>query len=214
MEPFVRLTAVALPLMRVNVDTDAIIPGTQIMKMSVSNQGFGSGLFYNWRYRADGAEEPEFVLNKAEYRASKILLAGHNFACGSSREPAVWALRDYGIRCVIAPSYGNIFYANAPKNGVLPVVLPERDVIAIAGEVEKSAAHELTVDLEACEVISPAQNRHPFRLIELYRQGLLKGLDPIAATLHFSADIANFQAADAIRRPWAYPKHAAGAGRT
>jgi 3-isopropylmalate/(R)-2-methylmalate dehydratase small subunit len=206
MEPFVRLTAIAVPLMRKNVDTDAIIPGTQIMKMSVSNQGFGGTLFYNWRYRADGSEDPDFILHIEPFRRGKILIAGQNFACGSSREPAVWALRDYGFRCVIAPSFGNIFYANAPKNGVLPVILPEAEVEALAAEVGRSNSHELTVDLERCEVISPEQNHHRFGLIEIYRQALLHGLDPIAATLRFSDDIAQFQKIDEGRRSWAYPK--------
>jgi 3-isopropylmalate/(R)-2-methylmalate dehydratase small subunit len=207
MEPFVRLTAVAVPLMRVNVDTDAIIPGTQLMKMSVSNKGFGWGLFYNWRYREDGSEDPEFVLNTEPYRNGRILIAGQNFACGSSREPAVWALRDYGFRCVIAPSYGSIFYANAPKNGVLPIILREDEVRTLADEVERSNSHELSVDLESCEVVSPSQKRYRFSLIEIYRQALLHGLDPIAATLRFSEEIGNFQKVDEKRRSWAYPKH-------
>jgi len=206
MQPFVRLTAVALPLTRVNVDTDAIIPGTQIMQASVSTKGFGSGLFFNWRYRADGSEDPEFLLNQDAYRASKILIAGHNFACGSSREPAVWALRDYGIRCVIAPSFGNIFYANAPKNGVLPVVLTEPEVAVLAEEVRLSVTHELTVNLETCEVTVPSGKTCRFKLIELYRQALLHGLDPIAATMRFTEDIKKFQAVDQDRRRWAYPK--------
>ncbi len=139
MKPFRQLSGVAAPLRRVNVDTDAISPGSQLVKVSVSKTGFGPCLFYNWRHDENGVEDPEFVLNKPQYRGAEILLTGHNFACGSSREVAVWALRDYGFRCVIAPSFGNIFYANMFKNGLLPVVLAEEDVEAISDEVEESA---------------------------------------------------------------------------
>ena len=203
MEPFRQLTAVAAPLRRVNVDTDAIIPGAQLLK--VAKGGFGQGLFYDWRHRADGSEDPAFVLNKAPYREARILLAGHNFACGSSREVAVWALRDWGFRCVIAPSFGNIFYASTFKNGVLPVIIPEEDVEAIADEVERSQGRAtVTVDLEACRVTSPSGRSFPFEVAENHRQALLHGLDPISATLRFSDQIVAFQAEDRIRRPWAY----------
>jgi 3-isopropylmalate/(R)-2-methylmalate dehydratase small subunit len=138
MQAFRTLTAIAAPLRRLNVDTDAISPGSQLLKVAVTKEGYGACLFYNWRHREDGTEEPDFVLNKEPYRHAKILLAGHNFACGSSREVAVWALRDYGFRCVIAPSFGNIFYSNMFKNGLLPVVIGEDDVEAICDEVDAS----------------------------------------------------------------------------
>ena len=205
MEPFRKLTAVAAPLRRLNVDTDAIIPGAQLLKVSVSKAGFGQGLFYNWRHRADGSEDPAFVLNRPPYREAKILLAGHNFACGSSREVAVWALRDYGFRCVIAPSFGAIFYANTFKNGVLPVILPEEVVESLADEVEQSQGQGLvTVDLEARQVISPSGAAYAFELAEIHRQALLDGLDAISATLRFSDSILAFQKKDRARRPWAY----------
>jgi 3-isopropylmalate/(R)-2-methylmalate dehydratase small subunit len=205
MEPFRKLTAVAAPLRRLNVDTDAIIPGAQLLKVSVSKAGFGQGLFYNWRHQADGSEDPAFVLNRPPYREAKILLAGHNFACGSSREVAVWALRDYGFRCVIAPSFGAIFYANTFKNGVLPVILPEDVVEGLADEVEESQGQGLvTVDLETCRVVSPSGRVHPFELAEIHRQALLEGLDAISATLRFSDSILAFQQQDRARRPWAY----------
>jgi 3-isopropylmalate/(R)-2-methylmalate dehydratase small subunit len=205
MQPFTRLDAVAAPLRRLNVDTDAIIPGAQIVRMSVAKTGFGEGLFYNWRHRADGTEDPDFVLNRPPYREAKILLAGHNFACGSSREVAVWALRDGGFRCVIAPSYGGIFYANCFKNGLLPVVLAEEEVERLCDEVEASQGRgHVVVDLGSCTVVSPEGRSLPFRVPEIFRQSLLDGLDPISATLRFSGDILAFQAQDRIKRPWAY----------
>jgi 3-isopropylmalate/(R)-2-methylmalate dehydratase small subunit len=205
MQPFRKVTAVAAPLRRVNVDTDAITPGSQLLKVSVAKNGYGPCLFYNWRHREDGTEEPDFVLNKPAYRTASILLAGHNFACGSSREVAVWALRDYGFRCVIAPSFGNIFYSNALKNGLLPVVLAEEDVEAIADEVEQSkAAGLVTVDLESGEVVSPYGNVYGFKIAENHRQALLHGLDAISATLRFADKIVAFQERDRRRRAWAY----------
>lgn len=205
MQPFRKLTAVAAPLRRVNVDTDAITPGAQLLKVAVKKDGYGSCLFYNWRHREDGTEEPDFVLNKPAFRTASILLAGHNFACGSSREVAVWALRDYGFRCVIAPSFGNIFYSNALKNGLLPVVIAEEDVEAIADEVEQAKNPGLvTVDLESCRVTSPYGNTYRFRIAENHRQALLHGLDAIAATLRFADRIVAFQEEDRRRRPWAY----------
>ena len=205
MKPFKKLTAVAAPLRRVNVDTDAITPGSQLLKVSVAKEGYGQCLFYNWRHREDGTEEPEFVLNKVPYRKAEILLAGHNFACGSSREVAVWALRDYGFRCVIAPSFGNIFYSNTFKNGLLPVVIPEEAVESIADEVEASnGAGLVTVDLEEKRVVSPSGRVFAFEVAEIHRQALLHGLDPISATLRFADQIVRFQAQDRQRRAWAY----------
>lgn len=200
---FVRLEAVAAPLRRLNVDTDAIIPGTQLLK--VAKGGFGEGLFYNWRHREDGSEDPDFVLNKPQFREAEILLAGHNFACGSSREVAAWALRDYGFRCVIAPSFGNIFYSNALKNGLLPVILPEDEVDAICDEVEASQGRgKLVVDLPAQTVASPSGKLLRFRVPDIYRQAMIDALDPISATLRFREDIIAFQNRDRKMRPWAY----------
>lgn len=205
MQPFRKLTAVAAPLRRVNVDTDAIAPGSQLLKVSVAKSGYGPCLFYNWRHREDGTEEPDFVLNKPAYRTASILLAGHNFACGSSREVAVWALRDYGFRCVIAPSFGNIFYSSAVQNGLLPVVIAEEDVEAVADEVEQSkAAGLVTVDLASCEVVSPYGNVYRFSIAENHRQALLHGLDAISATLRFADRIVAFQQQDRRKRAWAY----------
>jgi 3-isopropylmalate/(R)-2-methylmalate dehydratase small subunit len=205
MQAFRRLTAIAAPLRRVNVDTDALSPGSELLKVAVSKRGYGECLFHHWRYREDGTEDPGFVLNREPYRAAGILLAGHNFGCGSSREVAVWALRDYGFRCVIAPSFGNILYGNMLKNGLLPVVLPEDDVERIADEVEaRGGVQAVTVDLEANQVLSPSGCVYSFRVPEIYRQALLDGLDAIAATLRFREAILAFQERDRARRPWAY----------
>jgi 3-isopropylmalate/(R)-2-methylmalate dehydratase small subunit len=204
MERFTSLTGVAAPLMRHNVDTDAIIPGRELMK--VSKTGFAEGLFANWRY-SDGErkEDPGFLLNRSPYRQAVILLAGHNFACGSSREVAAWALRDFGIRCVIAPSYGHIFHANCFRNGMLPVTLPIAQVEAIAAQVEQSGGQQpVTVDLESCTVTAPDGQRFPFTLADLHRTALLEGLDAISSTLRHADRIAAYQARDRARRPWVY----------
>jgi 3-isopropylmalate/(R)-2-methylmalate dehydratase small subunit len=202
---FRSITSTAAPLRRLNVDTDAIAPGSQLLKVAVTKTGYGACLFYNWRFREDGSEEPEFVLNKPQYRQARILLAGHNFACGSSREVAVWALRDYGFDCVIAPSFGNIFYSNMFKNGLLPVVIREEDVDLLCDEVEASqGTTPVTVDLVLNQVTSPSGRLFAFRIPEIHRQALLDGLDPIAATLRFSKDIVTYQAQDRRKRAWAY----------
>jgi len=202
-KPFRRLEAVAAPLRRLNVDTDAIIPGTQLLK--VAKGGFGQGLFYNWRYREDGSKDPEFILNREPYRHAEVLLAGHNFACGSSREVAAWALRDYGFRCVIAPSFGNIFYSNALKNGLLPVMLDEDDVDAVADEVEaRQGACRVIIDLVEKVVVSPGGRQLAFNVPDIYRQAMMDALDPISATLRYRDDIIAFQNRDRRLRPWAY----------
>jgi len=205
---FTKLTDTAVPLMRANVDTDAIIPGDQLMILSKS--GYGDGLFANWRYerptnKNDRGEIKDFVLNQVPYKNASILLAGVNFACGSSREPAVWALRDYGFRCVIAPSYGHIFYANCFGNGILPVILAAEEVEAIAQRVLESDGEEkITVDLETQKVsISPGLEFH-FKVAKNNRHMLLKGLDRIGATLAFKDQIDNFQKNDRSKRPWIY----------
>jgi 3-isopropylmalate/(R)-2-methylmalate dehydratase small subunit len=204
MERFTRLTGVAAPLMRHNVDTDAIIPGRELMK--VTKTGYAEGLFANWRYTdGDRAEDPDFVLNRQPYRKAVILLAGHNFACGSSREVAAWALRDFGIRCVIAPSYGHIFHANCFRNSMLPVTLPIEQVEAIAAQVEQSGGRKpVTVDLESCTVTAPDGQQFSFTLAELARTALLEGLDAISSTLRYADRIAAYQARDRVRRPWVY----------
>ena len=208
MDRFVKIKEVAAPLLQSNIDTDAIIPGNQLMR--VSHSGFGGGLFANWRYRTETkgerAENPDFILNQAPYKQAKILLAGPNFACGSSRETAVWALRDWGFVCIIAPSFGDIFYANCFKNRVLPIMLDFAAVKAIAGQVEDSNGEgRVTVDLEHCLVTAPDGRQFAFSINDYFRNVLLQGLDPVSAVLQYETAISEFQEADRMRRPWVYP---------
>jgi len=202
--PFRVHRGIAAPLLRVNVDTDCIIPGSELL--SVAKTGFGDGLFAGWRYvkgPGDRAENPEFVLNREPYRRATILLAGRNFACGSSREPAVWALRDFGFRCVIAPSFGFIFYANCFKNGVLAVELADERVEDLARQVEASGGRDpLTVDLERCVVIAPDGGEQGFTVAENFRIALVEGRDFIDSTLQFESAITAFEERDRRRRPW------------
>lgn len=205
MEKFTRLTAIAAPLLRINVDTDAIIPSREMKR--VSKDGLAEGLFAGWRYLAPGSrdENPEFILNQAPYRQARILLSGLNFGCGSSREHAVWALREWGIRAIIAPSFGSIFQGNCVRNGIVPVVLANSAVESLARQVEAEPAGRLvTVDLVLGTVIAPDGTEHRFSLPEADREMLLEGLDAIAVTGKRDPDILAFQARDKDQRPWIY----------
>jgi 3-isopropylmalate/(R)-2-methylmalate dehydratase small subunit len=203
MDRFTRLTAIAAPLLRINVDTDAIIPSREIK--GVSKTGLATGLFAGWRYREPGSREenPEFILNREPYRQAQILLSGANFGCGSSREHAVWALHEWGIRAIIAPSFGAIFQGNCVRNGILPVVLEQGIVERLAAWVEAAPAKNLlTVDLQRCTVT--ASEVHPFSIAPADREMLLEGLDAIALTMKRDDEILAFQARDRLRRPWIY----------
>ena len=205
MDKFTELSAIAAPLLRINVDTDAIIPSREMKR--VSKQGLGEGLFAGWRYTEPGGrdENPEFILNKAPYRDAQILLSGDNFGCGSSREHAVWALAEWGIRCIIAPSFGAIFYGNCVRNGILPVVLPEATVGAFAESVESAPADTtITVSLIDCTVTGPSGDTHTFDIAPADREMLLEGLDAIAVTMKHDDEILAFRAKDRLRRPWVY----------
>jgi 3-isopropylmalate/(R)-2-methylmalate dehydratase small subunit len=181
MEPFVYFDAVALPITQPNFDTDQILPARYLQKPR--SDDFGTYLFRDLRYRADGSEKDGFVLNSPAYRAAGIVLAKENFACGSSREHAVWALVDYGVRAVIAPSVGDIFASNASKNGLLTVLLPANDVDEIIRKVEAQPGLHVTVDLEAQTVSTPDGVTHAFE-IDAYLKGCLtKGLDELGYTL-------------------------------
>lgn len=199
-QPFVILEGVAAPVFLDNIDTDQIIPGKELMRVTTS--GFGDGLFSEWRYLEGRIENPDFILNREPFRESKILLAGYNFACGSSREVAAWALRDFGIRCVIASSYGGIFYANCFNNGLLPVVLKKEEIAALVEQVQ-SGRPRVTVDLERCEVVSDI-GIFPFPVANFHREMLLKGLTLIDLTLLRVVDIDAYQERDRKRRPWIY----------
>lgn len=199
MEAFTELDAVAAPLLRDDIDTDALIP---LARMKAMDADFGQGLFANLRYRADGSENPDFILNQPSYRGARILVAGSNFGCGSSREQAVWALHGFGIRCVIAAGFADIFHANCIRQGVLPVRLPRAACAALAQALEAQPGVHLRVDLRGCEVHGPHGTRHRFEIEALDREMLLQGLDAIALTLQHADAIAAFQARDRAQRPW------------
>lgn len=202
MQKFEKLTGVAAPLLRANIDTDAIIPVRWIVNFG---QDLGQGLFGGWRYGENDAENPAFILNQPPYRKARILLAGQNFGCGSSREEAVWALLGFGIRCVIAPSFGDIFFENSFKNGLLPVMLDGDKVAALADAIGGAPEPVLAVDLASCTVGVPGSSALSFHIEESRRRALLLGLDEVDLTLTRAADIDAFQAADRSRRPWIYP---------
>ncbi|BBP43963.1 3-isopropylmalate dehydratase small subunit [Thiosulfativibrio zosterae] len=213
MEKFLKLTAIVAPMDRANVDTDAIIP-KQFLK-SIKRSGFGPNLFDEWRYEdvgqpdADNSKRPlrkEFVLNQPRYQGAKILLARENFGCGSSREHAPWALKDYGFDCVIAPSYADIFFNNCFKNGILPIVLDEAVVDGLFQEVFAQEGYELTIDLEAKQVVKPDGETLAFEVDEFRRHCLLNGLDDIGLTLVHEAEIRAFEAAYKAKNPWLFAK--------
>jgi 3-isopropylmalate/(R)-2-methylmalate dehydratase small subunit len=202
MEKFQRLEAVAAPMLRDNIDTDAIIP---VAQMKVLSGDFGKSLFYNLRYRNDGSENPDFVLNRPEYRNARILVAANNFGCGSSREHAVWALLGFGIRCVIAESFGDIFYNSSFRMGLLPVVLPHEQVKQLGEAVTSTAGkRDVVVDLEFESVTGPDGTVYPFQVDATRRRILFEGLDAVGITLLGADAIADFQARDRIKRPWVY----------
>jgi 3-isopropylmalate/(R)-2-methylmalate dehydratase small subunit len=202
MEKFTRLTGIAAPLMRPNIDTDVIIPIDDCVSVPRAEQGRCA--FRAWRYLPDGSDNPDFALNRAPFRKAVILLAGINFGCGSSREPAVWALMGLGLRAIIAPSFGDIFYNNCFQNGVLPIILPEETVRAIATEVEATPEAPLTVDLENRTITSGQGLRIAFDLDTARRSALLEGLDEVGLTLQRGANITAWQDRDRVRRPWVY----------
>ena len=197
MEPFIKLNGIAAPLDRVNVDTDQIIPAVYLK--SISRTGFGDALFSPWRYNPDGSPNPDFVLNVPAYRDASILVAGNNFGCGSSREHAPWALNDYGIRCVIAPSFADIFYNNCFQNGLLPVRLPEETVRQIMDHATSNPGSRLNVDLEAQRVWSEDEEISvTFEIDAARRHALLNGLDDIGLTLRVEDRIAAYEAAHGL----------------
>ena len=200
MEEFTTLTGIAAPLPLINVDTDMIIP-KQFLK-TIKRSGLGVNLFDEMRYDGDGNEIPDFVLNRPQYREAQILVAGDNFGCGSSREHAPWALLDFGIRCVIAPSYADIFYNNCFKNGILPIVLPQEQVDVLMKDAEKGANARMTIDLEAQTVTSSDGEVFAFDVDPFRKHCLMNGLDDIGLTMEKSAAIDAFEAKAQSERPW------------
>ena len=193
MDPFIRLTGVVAPLDRVNIDTDQIIPAVFLKR--IERSGFEDCLFFAWRFNEDGTPKNDFVLNQPAYQNASVLVAGHNFGCGSSREHAPWALRDYGIRCVIAPSFADIFYNNCFKNGVLPLRMSEEDVRTIMDKAAAKPGLNLTVDLEGQRVWDEDEEISiPFDIDQARRHNLLNGLDDIGLTLQLEDKIAAYEA--------------------
>ncbi len=200
MEKFTRLTGVAAPLDMINVDTDMVIPKQHLK--TIKRSGLGKFLFDEMRYDDDGNELSDFVLNRPPYRQARILIAGENFGCGSSREHAPWALLDFGIRCIIAPSFANIFYNNCFKNGMLPIVLPQDQVDLLMADAALGANAVLAVDLERQEIGRPNGESLRFEIDPYRRQCLLDGLDDIALTLQKTHRIDAFEAQQQTGQPW------------
>lgn len=200
MTPFRKLTGIAAPLRMINVDTDRIIP-KQFLK-TIRRTGLGANLFNDMRFTPDGAEIADFVLNRAPWRDAEILIAGENFGCGSSREHAPWALLDFGVRCVVAPSFADIFFANCVNNGILAIVLPRDEVHALLRDAESGHNARFTVDLETRTIVRPDGSALTFEIEPERRCRLLEGLDPIGLTLRREADIAAYEARTREDRPW------------
>ena len=190
MQPFRTLTSMAVPLDAVNVDTDQIIP-KQFLKR-IERTGYGEFLFFDWRRKEDGQPNPDFVLNKPEFKGGEILIAGRNFGCGSSREHAAWALSDYGFRCVIAPSFADIFFSNAAKNGILLVVLPDEKVAELMQRAQQPG-YELNVSLETQTVHDKANFHEHFTIDPFRRECLLNGLDDIGLTLRHASALDTYE---------------------
>jgi 3-isopropylmalate/(R)-2-methylmalate dehydratase small subunit len=201
MEKFTTLTGVAAPLDMVNIDTDKIIP-KQYLK-TIKRTGLGQGLFAELRFNEDGSENPDFVLNKPAYRQTRILVAGDNFGCGSSREHAPWALLDFGIRCVISTSFADIFYNNCFKNGILPIRVTPEQLELLMDDAQRGSNATLTVDLEAQEIHGPDGGTVHFDIDSFRKHCLVEGLDDVGLTMAKKPAIDRYEATAASTRPWA-----------
>ena len=201
-KPFTKLSAIAAPIMRSNIDTDVIIRIERLVGNSIRGT-LGKWAFGSLRYRPDGSENPEFILNREPYRNAEVLITGPNFGCGSSREGAVWSLQEKGIRAIIGSGFGDIFFANCFQNVILPIVVDKQIVDGLAMEVEHSqGAGRVAIDLEEQTITSPSGQVHRFEIDPRRRAGLLEGLDEVALTLQRDNEIRAFQAADRVERPW------------
>lgn len=200
---FTTVRSVAAPMPQPNIDTDAILPARFLKRIEIA--GLGEALFHDWRYTADGKPRADFVLNQPPYRDARILVAGPNFGCGSSRENAVWALYDHGIRCVIAPSFGDIFHNNAVGYGLLPVVLDEAKMQDLLAAIAKAPAEPVEVDLPAQRIRFPSGGVASFAIDAAAKHRLVNGLDEIALTLEREPEIAAFEQRRRRERPWLYP---------
>lgn len=200
MEKFEKISGIAAPMPLINIDTDMIIP-KQFLK-TIKRSGLGVNLFDEMRYDDNGDEIPDFVLNKPAYRSSEIIVAGDNFGCGSSREHAPWAIKDFGIRCVIAPAFADIFYNNCFKNGILPITLPQDQVDVLMKDAEKGANARMEVDLVAQQITASDGEVFSFEVDEFKKRCLLEGLDDIGQTFQKVAAIDSFEAKASDARPW------------
>lgn len=200
MDKFTTLDGIAAPLPLINIDTDMIIP-KQYLK-TIKRTGLGVALFSEMRYGEDGAENPDFVLNQPAYRGAEILVAGDNFGCGSSREHAPWALLDFGIRCVIAPSFADIFYNNCFKNGILPIVLPQEDVDKLMDDAQRGSNARVSVDLATQTIKGPDGGTISFEVDPFKKHCLLNGLDDIGLTMEKEQSITDFEQQRAQAMPW------------
>jgi 3-isopropylmalate/(R)-2-methylmalate dehydratase small subunit len=202
MEKFTTLTGIAAPLPMINVDTDKIIP-KQFLK-TIRRSGLGAGLFFDLRFEVSGEEKHDFVLNRPAYRHAAILITGENFGCGSSREHAPWALLDFGIRCMIGPSFADIFYNNCFKNGILPVIVAKAEYDRLLIEATIEPPRPFTVDLPAQEIATPAGRRLPFDIDPFRKHCLVSGLDDVGLTLERVSAIDAFEARQRSQQPWLY----------
>jgi 3-isopropylmalate/(R)-2-methylmalate dehydratase small subunit len=201
-KPFNKLTAIAAPIMRANIDTDVIIRIERLVGNSVRGS-LGKWAFGALRYLADGSENPEFILNREPYRQAEILVTGQNFGCGSSREGAVWSLQEMGIRAVIGSSFGDIFFANCFQNGILPIIVDKQTAENLAAEIEATqGAGKVSIDLESQTITTPEGKTLRFEIDPRRREGLLQGLDEVLLTLQRDHEIRSFQEADRAARPW------------
>jgi 3-isopropylmalate/(R)-2-methylmalate dehydratase small subunit len=201
MEQFVTLQAVAAPLIEPNINTDDILPSVWVLN---ANTNLGEKLFANRRYEADGRETQNFVLNQEPFRRAQILLSGPNFGCGSSREAAVWALRQFGIRCIVAPSFGDIFYENCFQNGVLPILLPAELIGEIVGSLSQSQDKTLRVDLQTCRLGADDLGEIQFEVTPQRRSALLLGQDSMSQLLSWTSEVEAYEKDDRAARPWIY----------
>ena len=197
---FEKLCGIAAPMPLINIDTDMIIP--KVFLKTIKRSGLGANLFDEMRYDGNGNENPDFVLNKPQYRSAEIIVAGDNFGCGSSREHAPWAIKDFGIRCVISTSFADIFYNNCFKNGILPIVLPKKQVEVLMEDAENGANARMEVDLEAQTVTSSDGDVFSFEIDVFKKHCLLNGLDDISLSLEKSSSIESYEATIAVERPW------------
>ena len=200
MDKFEKLSGIAAPMPLINIDTDMIIP--KVFLKTIKRSGLGVNLFDEMRYLDDGSENPDFVLNKPQYREAEILVAGDNFGCGSSREHAPWAIKDFGIRCVISTSYADIFFNNCFKNGILPIVLPKAQVDVLMKDAEKGSNARIEVDLEAQTVTTSNGEIFSFEVDAFKKHCLLNGLDDIGLTMEKAASIDAYESKLQVSHPW------------